>query len=79
MTQIDSSGPSTPVTSALRAAPVFDAHNDLPSALREAGYGVDGLDTGRPELHTDIARLRAGGVGAQVWSVYVPSTLAEPG
>ena len=26
----------------------------------------------RPEFHTDIARLRAGGVGGQFWSVYVP-------
>jgi|tagenome__1003787_1003787.scaffolds.fasta_scaffold20980271_6 membrane dipeptidase len=66
------------VTSVLRLSPVFDGHNDLPSALREAGYGIERLDTGRPELHTDIPRLRAGGVGAQFWSLYVPSTLPEP-
>jgi membrane dipeptidase len=62
------------VTSALRMAPVFDGHNDLPAALRDTGYGLDGLDTGRPELHTDIPRLRAGGVGAQFWSLWVPSS-----
>jgi membrane dipeptidase len=28
-----------------------------------------------PALHTDIPRLRRGGVGAQFWSVYVPSSL----
>ena len=59
--------------------PIVDGHNDLPWALRErAGYRLDRCDiaqdqTGR--LHTDLARLRAGGVGAQFWSVYVPSRL----
>jgi membrane dipeptidase len=67
------------VAAVLRDSPVVDGHNDLPTALRAgSGYAVDGLDTGRPELHTDIPRLRAGGVGAQFWSVYVPSTLPEP-
>ncbi|CAL9437539.1 hypothetical protein SUDANB99_02171 [Streptomyces sp. enrichment culture] len=60
--------------------PVVDGHNDLPWALREkAGYDLDRLDvaadqTGR--LHTDLPRLRAGGVGAQFWSVYVRSDMA---
>src|SRR5690606_16958837 len=27
----------------------------------------------QPTIHTDIARLRAGGVGGQFWSVYTPS------
>ena len=62
----------------LCTAPVFDGHNDLPSALRGAGYSVEGLERGLPELHTDIPRLRAGGVGAQFWSCFVPSTLSEP-
>ena len=30
-------------------------------------------------LHTDLPRLAAGGVGAQFWSVYVPSSLAGEG
>jgi membrane dipeptidase len=59
--------------------PIIDGHNDLPLQLRgRFGYSVDGLDRHRPELHTDIPRLRAGGVGGQFWSVYVPSDLAEP-
>jgi membrane dipeptidase len=67
------------VEAVLGAAPVVDGHNDLPSALRErAGYSVEKLDTGYPELQTDLPRLRAGGVGAQFWSVFVPSSLAEP-
>ncbi|MFI5493783.1 dipeptidase [Actinoplanes sp. NPDC051859] len=61
------------------ASPVIDGHNDLPWALRSrAGYRVTGLAADRPEFHTDIARLRAGGVGGQFWSVYVPSDLPEP-
>jgi membrane dipeptidase len=59
--------------------PIIDGHNDLPMQLRARyGYRVDGLDEGRPELHTDLPRLRAGGVGGQFWSVYVPSDLPEP-
>lgn len=66
-------------TAALESTPVFDGHNDLPTALRaKAGYSVDGLDGHRPELHTDLPRLREGRVGAQFWSVYVPSSLTEP-
>jgi membrane dipeptidase len=67
------------VDEVLRAMPVIDGHNDLPMQLRaKAGYRVDGLDAPRPEFHTDLPRLRAGGVGAQFWSVYVPSDLSEP-
>src|SRR6185295_7944376 len=59
--------------------PIIDGHNDLPMQLRaRAGYDVSGLARRRPEFHTDIPRLRAGGVGAQFWSVYVPSDLPEP-
>ena len=63
----------------LRAMPIIDGHNDLPMQLRaRAGYDVAGLARSRPEFHTDIPRLRAGGVGAQFWSVYVSSDLPEP-
>ncbi|MDP9443485.1 MAG: dipeptidase, partial [Actinomycetota bacterium] len=58
--------------------PLVDGHNDLPWAMRElCGYDLDAVDlaTHQPRLHTDLPRLRAGGVGAQFWSVYVPSTL----
>ncbi len=63
----------------LRAMPVVDGHNDLPMQLRALrGSEVGGLDTAQPDFHTDIPRLRAGGVGAQFWSVFVPSDLPEP-
>src|SRR5262245_53371823 len=59
-----------------REALVIDGHNDLPYKLRE---GKDPLfrrlDIAREqkELHTDIPRLRKGGVGAQFSSAYVSS------
>src|SRR3954466_635932 len=67
------------VTDVLRTAPVIDGHNDLPMQLRALrGYSVAGLDSAQPDFHTDLPRLRAGRVGGQFWSVYVPSDLPEP-
>src|SRR5260370_36811089 len=57
-----------------RAALLVDGHNDLPYQFREkADLGFDKLDIRRPQprIHTDIPRLRKGGVGAQFWSAYV--------
>ncbi|WP_432083562.1 dipeptidase [Streptomyces sp. WAC 04229] len=63
----------------LREFPVVDGHNDLPWALREqVRYDLDARDIASDQsahLHTDLARLRTGGVGAQYWSVYVRSDL----
>src|ERR671939_257056 len=61
----------------LPGAPLIDGHNDLLWELRQrAGYDLDRLDVGGPvpELQTDLPRLRAGGVGAQFWSAYVPAS-----
>ena len=67
-----------PARSLLDRFPVFDGHNDLPWALRQRG-GSDPAATDLhepvPVLHTDLPRLRRGGVGAQFWSVYVPAQL----
>lgn len=60
-------------------APVCDGHNDLPWELRARGHAaLDKLDLADPVpfTHTDLGRMRAGGVGAQFWSVYVPAELA---
>lgn len=69
----------------LRDAPIVDGHNDLPWQLRERVSGdVAKLDLRadqsglEPKLHTDIPRLRRGGVGAQIWSVWVPTTITGP-
>lgn len=58
---------------------VIDGHNDLPWQYRERfGNRLAPLDVGQrqddldPPLHTDLPRLREGGVSAQFWSVYVP-------
>ncbi len=65
----------------LKTTPLIDGHNDLPWALRQSyGNDVYAVDLTRDlsastKLHTDIARLRAGGVGGQFWSVYVPASL----
>ncbi|HPF25058.1 MAG TPA: dipeptidase [Steroidobacteraceae bacterium] len=56
---------------------LVDGHNDLPIAMRgyrEAPSDVVAYDLrGRAPGDTDIPRLRAGHVGAQFWSVYIPS------
>lgn len=65
--------------SILLRAPLVDGHNDLPWATRLAtGYDLDRLDVAQRQetvVRTDIPRLRDGCVGAQFWSVYVPSDL----
>ncbi len=65
----------------LREVPLIDGHNDLPWQCRvRFGNQLSRIDLRRdlthldPRLHTDIPRLRKGGVGAQFWSVYVPAT-----
>ena len=54
--------------------PVVDGHNDLPWAMRKVRYDFAARDIAspQPEMHTDLGRLRAGGVAGQFWSVYVP-------
>ncbi|QMW68583.1 membrane dipeptidase [Mumia sp. ZJ1417] len=66
------------VREALGRALVFDGHNDLAWESRTAAsYATDGLGTRDPHgrFQTDVPRLRRGGVGAQFWSVYVPTDL----
>jgi len=75
----------TPASDAVAAAadvlsrhPVFDGHNDLAWALRAGAPDPASVDIARPVgfTQTDLPRLRAGRVGAQFWSVYVPAQLA---
>ena len=61
---------------------IFDGHNDLPWAVRtDFSSSFDQADISKnvPKLNTDISRLRQGNVGAQFWSVYVPSETAKDG
>jgi len=60
---------------------LFDGHNDLPWRLRMDGdLGLQKLDLSKKldSGQTDIPRLRAGGVKAQFWSVYIPSEHPNP-
>jgi len=62
----------------LTAYPLVDGHNDFPWAARQqAGDGATRLDLSQrlTTTRTDLPRLRAGHVGAQFWSVFVPSNL----
>ncbi|HEX6641342.1 MAG TPA: dipeptidase [Thermoanaerobaculia bacterium] len=66
----------------LQDVPLIDGHNDLPWQYRERvknqlakiDIAQDQSKLEKP-LHTDIARLRQGRLGAQFWSVYVPASL----
>jgi membrane dipeptidase len=64
----------------LRTTPIIDTHNDLPWVIREKGMpprDVESYDIAkRARFDTDLPRLREGMVGAQFWSVYVPSGLS---
>src|SRR5207245_553220 len=64
----------------LKTVPLIDGHNDIPDAVRGRG-GLDSVDfaASQPKLMTDIPRLRAGGVGGQFWSAYVPVTTIHGG
>jgi membrane dipeptidase len=62
----------------LAASPLIDGHNDLPWAMREnVWYDFAKFDirTLQPKLMTDLPKIKAGGLGGQFWSVYVPATL----
>ena len=64
--------------------PLIDGHNDLPWEIRErfksdvaavnlmADTSHLPVEAGQAALMTDIPRLRAGHVGAQFWSVWIP-------
>jgi len=78
------------VDAVLTKTPVIDGHNDLPWNIRER-FGSDlskidlASDTakiappeGEPAMMTDIPRLRAGHVGAQFWSVWIPVATTGP-
>lgn len=65
-----------------RDALLIDGHNDLPWELREKdGPSFRDVDISKPQpkRHTDIPRLKAGNVGAQFWSAYVPVSTTRKG
>jgi membrane dipeptidase len=70
-----------PIDEVLAADPVIDGHNDLLWTMRDLnGYDFAAYDVGERQTrtHTDLPRLREGGVGAQFWSVFVPCSDEHP-
>jgi membrane dipeptidase len=67
----------------LARAPVVDGHNDLAWEIGHYQGGsvavvrAHGADLPRP-LQTDLARLKAGHVGGQFWSVWIPADVTGP-
>jgi len=65
----------------LREVPLIDGHNDVPWEYRLHSNDFSAIDlatdtSDQPlKMATDIPRLRAGCVGGQFWSVYVPTKL----
>lgn len=70
-------------TKILESVPLIDGHNDVPIQYRSrAQYKLSEIDFNNTTLlerpmHTDIPRMRAGRVGGQFWSVYVPTNVPE--
>lgn len=65
-----------------KEALLVDGHNDLPWQFREKkDLSFQSIDLRRPQkgLHTDIPRLREGGVGAQFWAAFVPASTRKDG
>jgi len=65
----------------LRQVPLIDGHNDAPWAIRSrvenqlAAFDFEDTTELEKPMHTDLMRLRQGGVGGQFWSVWVPPSL----
>jgi membrane dipeptidase len=82
--------PAVRVANVLARTPLIDGHNDLPWEIRSRFGGDFGkidlakdaakLPTAKGDapLMTDIPRLRAGHVGGQFWSVWIPPSVTGP-
>lgn len=73
----------TPLSQArrlLKRVPLIDGHNDTPWQFRKrVNNNLNGIDLNAdtstlwPPMHTDMNRLKRGGLGAQFWSVFLPT------
>src|SRR5688572_13354492 len=57
-----------------REAIVIDTHNDVTSAILDEAFdlGMNGIGAdGKLKTHTDLKRMKAGGLDAQFFAVYV--------
>lgn len=79
--------PEATAQEVLDAHPIIDGHNDVPAQIRgrfDSDFSKfdfrDTLETLGPApkpMHTDIARLKAGKVGGQFWSVWIDPELPQ--
>src|SRR4051812_27827775 len=66
----------------LREVPLIDGHNDVPWEYRKHGNDMNAIDLRgdtsklKSPMATDIPRMRAGAMGGQFWSVYIPPTMS---
>jgi membrane dipeptidase len=60
-----------------RKALVVDTHNDITSMMTDEDYDLGTSSAGK--YHTDIARMKAGGLTAEFFSVYVDKKYAKEG
>ena len=56
-----------------RQAIIVDGHNDIPSVMFATNYD---LGTPSKATHTDLARMKAGGITGEFFSIYVDGDLA---
>jgi len=56
-----------------RQAIIVDGHNDIPSVMLATNYD---LGTPSKRTHTDLARMKAGGITGEFFSIYVDGDLA---
>ena len=60
-----------------RKAIVVDGHNDITSMMIDEGYDLGTSSVGK--YHTDIARMKQGGMTGQFFSIYVDQKYAKEG
>ena len=60
-----------------RKAIVVDTHNDITSMMIDEGYDLGASSVGK--YHTDLARMKEGGLTAEFFSVYVDRSYAAAG
>ena len=60
-----------------RSAIVVDAHNDILSIMLDENYDLGQSSVGK--YHTDLARMKQGGLSAEFFSVYVDRSYATKG
>lgn len=79
--------PEATAQEVLDAHPIIDGHNDVPAQIRgrfDSDFSkfdfrdtLETLGSAPKPMHTDIARLKAGKVGGQFWSVWIDPELPQ--